>query len=211
MAERFAQADLIVCRSGAITVAEVSASGRAAIFIPFGASTDAHQMRNAEAMQKAGAARLMPQDRIDARATDQRNFLPPGPAPENLGNGRSRALRWRSRAQSRILWTCSKRLLGDGLGHEGHVSQFPAHSSRRHRRERHERNRGSAAFERLRRFGFRLESHCRSPNACEKLGATIHEGHHAASVHGAHVVVISSAVGHNNDGSGRSRTASKFR
>ena len=41
MAERFAQADLIVCRSGAITVAEVAAAGRAAIFIPFGASTDA--------------------------------------------------------------------------------------------------------------------------------------------------------------------------
>jgi len=64
MAERFAQADLIICRSGAITVAEVSAAGRAAIFIPFGASTDAHQMRNAEAMQNAGAARLLPQDEL---------------------------------------------------------------------------------------------------------------------------------------------------
>ena len=48
MAERFAQADLIVCRSGAITVAEVAAAGRAAIFIPFGAATDSHQLRNAE-------------------------------------------------------------------------------------------------------------------------------------------------------------------
>ena len=64
MAERFAQADLIVCRSGAITVAEVSAAGRAAIFIPFGASTDAHQSRNAAAMQDAGAARLLPQDEL---------------------------------------------------------------------------------------------------------------------------------------------------
>ena len=64
MAERFAQADLIVCRAGAITVAEVSASGRAAIFIPFGASTDAHQTRNAAAMQEAGAARLLPQDEL---------------------------------------------------------------------------------------------------------------------------------------------------
>ena len=62
MAERFAQADLIVCRSGAITVAEVAASGRAAIFIPFGASTDAHQTRNAQLMQDAGAARLVPQE-----------------------------------------------------------------------------------------------------------------------------------------------------
>ncbi len=64
MAERFAQADLIVCRSGAITVAEVSASGRAAIFIPFGAATDAHQTRNAQAMQDAGAALLLPQDEL---------------------------------------------------------------------------------------------------------------------------------------------------
>jgi len=66
MAERFAQADLIVCRSGAITVAEVSASGRAAIFIPFGASTDAHQARNAQVMQDAGAAKLLPQDELTA-------------------------------------------------------------------------------------------------------------------------------------------------
>ena len=64
MAERFAQADLIVCRSGAITVAEVSASGRAAIFIPFGASTDAHQTGNAQAMEDAGASRLLPQDEL---------------------------------------------------------------------------------------------------------------------------------------------------
>jgi UDP-N-acetylglucosamine--N-acetylmuramyl-(pentapeptide) pyrophosphoryl-undecaprenol N-acetylglucosamine transferase len=64
MAERFAQADLIVCRSGAITVAEVSASGRAAIFIPFGASTDAHQTRNAQVMQDAGAAQLIPQEEL---------------------------------------------------------------------------------------------------------------------------------------------------
>jgi UDP-N-acetylglucosamine--N-acetylmuramyl-(pentapeptide) pyrophosphoryl-undecaprenol N-acetylglucosamine transferase len=64
MAERFAQADLIVCRAGAITVAEVSAAGRAAIFIPFGASTDAHQTHNAAAMQDAGAARLLPQDEL---------------------------------------------------------------------------------------------------------------------------------------------------
>ncbi|MGH9746688.1 MAG: undecaprenyldiphospho-muramoylpentapeptide beta-N-acetylglucosaminyltransferase [Candidatus Acidiferrales bacterium] len=74
MAERFAQADLIVCRSGAITVAEVSAAGRAAIFIPFGAATDAHQMRNAEAMQRAGAARLLPQDELTAERLSSEIF-----------------------------------------------------------------------------------------------------------------------------------------
>ncbi len=55
MPARFAEADLIVCRSGAITVAEVAAAGRAAIFIPFGAATDSHQLRNAQSMEQAGA------------------------------------------------------------------------------------------------------------------------------------------------------------
>ena len=59
MAERFAQADLIVCRSGAITVAEIAAAGRASLFIPFAAATDDHQLRNAEEMVRAGAARLI--------------------------------------------------------------------------------------------------------------------------------------------------------
>jgi UDP-N-acetylglucosamine--N-acetylmuramyl-(pentapeptide) pyrophosphoryl-undecaprenol N-acetylglucosamine transferase len=64
MAERFAEADLIVCRSGAITVSEVAAAGRAAIFIPFGAATDSHQMRNAEELVRAGAARLIPEPEL---------------------------------------------------------------------------------------------------------------------------------------------------
>jgi UDP-N-acetylglucosamine--N-acetylmuramyl-(pentapeptide) pyrophosphoryl-undecaprenol N-acetylglucosamine transferase len=59
MSERFAQTDLIVCRSGAITVAEIAAAGRAALFIPFGAATDSHQLRNAQEMVRAGAARLI--------------------------------------------------------------------------------------------------------------------------------------------------------
>ena len=66
MAERFAQADLIVCRSGAITVAEVAAAGRAAIFIPFGAATDSHQLRNAQVLERAGAARLIREDELTA-------------------------------------------------------------------------------------------------------------------------------------------------
>jgi len=59
MPERFARADLIVCRAGAITTAEIAAAGRAAIFIPFGASTDSHQLRNAQVMVRAGAGRLI--------------------------------------------------------------------------------------------------------------------------------------------------------
>ena len=74
MAERFAQADLIVCRAGAITVAEVAAAGRAAIFIPFGASTDSHQLRNAQEMQRARAARLIPEPQLTAERLTQEIF-----------------------------------------------------------------------------------------------------------------------------------------
>jgi UDP-N-acetylglucosamine--N-acetylmuramyl-(pentapeptide) pyrophosphoryl-undecaprenol N-acetylglucosamine transferase len=65
MPERFAKADLIVCRSGANAVAEVAAAGRAAIFIPFGAATDSHQLRNAQEMVAAGAARLIPEPELN--------------------------------------------------------------------------------------------------------------------------------------------------
>ena len=66
MAERFAWADLIVCRAGAITAAELAAAGRAAIFIPFGRATDSHQLRNAQEMVKAQAARLIVENELTA-------------------------------------------------------------------------------------------------------------------------------------------------
>ncbi len=74
MSERFAQADLIVCRAGAITAAEVAAAGRAAIFIPFGASTDSHQLRNAQEMERAGAARLIPEPQLSVQRLTQEIF-----------------------------------------------------------------------------------------------------------------------------------------
>jgi UDP-N-acetylglucosamine--N-acetylmuramyl-(pentapeptide) pyrophosphoryl-undecaprenol N-acetylglucosamine transferase len=66
MAERFAGADVIVCRAGAITAAEIAAAGRAAIFIPFGAATDSHQLRNAQEMTSAGAGRLITENELTA-------------------------------------------------------------------------------------------------------------------------------------------------
>jgi UDP-N-acetylglucosamine--N-acetylmuramyl-(pentapeptide) pyrophosphoryl-undecaprenol N-acetylglucosamine transferase len=66
MAEHFAWADVIVCRAGAITAAEVAAAGRAAIFIPFGRATDSHQLRNAQEMSRAGAGRLISETELTA-------------------------------------------------------------------------------------------------------------------------------------------------
>jgi UDP-N-acetylglucosamine--N-acetylmuramyl-(pentapeptide) pyrophosphoryl-undecaprenol N-acetylglucosamine transferase len=66
MAERFAWADVIICRAGAITAAEVAAAGRAAFFIPFGRATDSHQLRNAQEMSRAGAGRLISEKELTA-------------------------------------------------------------------------------------------------------------------------------------------------
>src|SRR5436309_374891 len=55
----FSRADLVICRSGASTVAEIAAAGKPAIFIPFPRATDDHQRRNAEAIANAGAAMMM--------------------------------------------------------------------------------------------------------------------------------------------------------
>lgn len=58
MAEAYAWADLVVCRSGALTVSELAAVGLPAILVPFPFAVDDHQTRNAEFLVNAGAARL---------------------------------------------------------------------------------------------------------------------------------------------------------
>lgn len=70
MWEAFAQADLIVCRAGANTVAELAAAGRAAVLVPFPAAANQHQLRNAEALAGLGAARLV----LDSDLNGERLF-----------------------------------------------------------------------------------------------------------------------------------------
>jgi UDP-N-acetylglucosamine--N-acetylmuramyl-(pentapeptide) pyrophosphoryl-undecaprenol N-acetylglucosamine transferase len=55
----FARSDLLLCRSGASTVAEVMAAGKPAIFVPFPRAADDHQKRNAELLERAGAALML--------------------------------------------------------------------------------------------------------------------------------------------------------
>jgi UDP-N-acetylglucosamine--N-acetylmuramyl-(pentapeptide) pyrophosphoryl-undecaprenol N-acetylglucosamine transferase len=59
MPAAFAEADLIVCRSGAGAVAELAAAGKPSILSPFPFAADQHQLRNAEAFVRAGGARLV--------------------------------------------------------------------------------------------------------------------------------------------------------
>lgn len=60
----FAQADLVMCRSGASTVAELTAAGKPAVLVPFPRAADDHQKRNAEALERAGAAVLLEESRL---------------------------------------------------------------------------------------------------------------------------------------------------
>ncbi|MGV3653343.1 MAG: undecaprenyldiphospho-muramoylpentapeptide beta-N-acetylglucosaminyltransferase [Noviherbaspirillum sp.] len=61
MARRYAQSDLVLCRAGAITVAELAAAGVASVLVPLVASTTAHQRDNAAWMARHGAAIHLPQ------------------------------------------------------------------------------------------------------------------------------------------------------
>jgi UDP-N-acetylglucosamine--N-acetylmuramyl-(pentapeptide) pyrophosphoryl-undecaprenol N-acetylglucosamine transferase len=61
MARRYAEADLVICRAGAITVAELSAGGVASVLVPFPHAVDDHQTANARFLADQGAAILLPQ------------------------------------------------------------------------------------------------------------------------------------------------------
>ena len=58
---RYKKADLVICRSGATTVAELTAMGKTAVFIPFPHAADDHQYLNAKSLAEAGAAEMIPE------------------------------------------------------------------------------------------------------------------------------------------------------
>jgi UDP-N-acetylglucosamine--N-acetylmuramyl-(pentapeptide) pyrophosphoryl-undecaprenol N-acetylglucosamine transferase len=65
MPAAFARADLVVCRSGASTVAEITAAGKPAIFVPFPRAADDHQRVNAEALAQSGAAVVVEESKLE--------------------------------------------------------------------------------------------------------------------------------------------------
>jgi len=70
MAGAFAEADLVICRSGAGAVSELAAAGKPSVLIPFPFAADQHQLKNAEALERAGAARMS----VDRDWNGQRMF-----------------------------------------------------------------------------------------------------------------------------------------
>lgn len=66
MAAAYTWADLVICRAGASTIAELAAAGCACVLVPFPAAVDDHQTKNALHLVRAGAARLLPEVELTA-------------------------------------------------------------------------------------------------------------------------------------------------
>lgn len=66
MAAQYAKADLVICRAGALTIAELAAAGVASVLIPFPFAVDDHQTSNARFLSERSAAILLPQDELNA-------------------------------------------------------------------------------------------------------------------------------------------------
>jgi UDP-N-acetylglucosamine--N-acetylmuramyl-(pentapeptide) pyrophosphoryl-undecaprenol N-acetylglucosamine transferase len=64
MVAAFSNVDLVICRAGATTTAELTAAGKASLMIPFPFAADDHQRKNAEAMEAAGAAQMILQQNL---------------------------------------------------------------------------------------------------------------------------------------------------
>lgn len=80
----FARASLVMSRSGASTVAELAASGKPALLVPFAAATDGHQKKNAEAMVSAGAAVMLDEPDLEVEGRLLETLMGLLSAPERL-------------------------------------------------------------------------------------------------------------------------------
>ncbi|HWQ33465.1 MAG TPA: undecaprenyldiphospho-muramoylpentapeptide beta-N-acetylglucosaminyltransferase [Blastocatellia bacterium] len=97
--DEFARADLVVCRAGATTVAELAAAGKPALMIPFPFAADDHQRKNAEAVERAGAGRMILQAELSGeRLANEILQLVRDPQKLKQMSERSRALAHRDAA-----------------------------------------------------------------------------------------------------------------
>ena len=101
MAEAYAWADVVVCRAGAMTIAELSAAGVASVLVPFPHAVDDHQTRNARFLADGGAAVLLP----------QASLTPSALAEVLLGLDRARLARMASAARARAVPDATDRVV----------------------------------------------------------------------------------------------------
>jgi UDP-N-acetylglucosamine--N-acetylmuramyl-(pentapeptide) pyrophosphoryl-undecaprenol N-acetylglucosamine transferase len=93
MASLYALADVIICRAGATTVAEITVAGKAAVFVPFPFAADDHQTQNALALADIGAAEMIRQEELNG----------PGLAKMIRGYNENRVLLTEMAAKARAL------------------------------------------------------------------------------------------------------------
>jgi UDP-N-acetylglucosamine--N-acetylmuramyl-(pentapeptide) pyrophosphoryl-undecaprenol N-acetylglucosamine transferase len=103
MASAYAEADLVVSRAGALTVAELAAAGVGAILIPFPAAVDDHQTRNAEWLGRVSAAQVVSETGLTAPELANR-------LATLLGNGRSRLLAMAEAARAQAKPDAARRM-----------------------------------------------------------------------------------------------------
>jgi UDP-N-acetylglucosamine--N-acetylmuramyl-(pentapeptide) pyrophosphoryl-undecaprenol N-acetylglucosamine transferase len=93
MAGQYRRADLVICRAGATTVAEITALGKAAIFIPFPHAADNHQQLNAAGLSNDGAAEVIVEEKLSGKILGEKINYYAG-HPETLKDMASRAKRF---------------------------------------------------------------------------------------------------------------------
>jgi UDP-N-acetylglucosamine--N-acetylmuramyl-(pentapeptide) pyrophosphoryl-undecaprenol N-acetylglucosamine transferase len=95
MVEAFGRADVLLCRAGATTAAEVAAAGKAAIFVPFAQAADDHQRKNAEAFVRAGAGRMLVESELSGErvARELKELIDDPATVERMGEASRRLAR----------------------------------------------------------------------------------------------------------------------
>ena len=125
MPAAFRRTDVLLCRSGASTVAEVTAAGKAAIFVPFPHAADDHQRRNAEALVRAGAALMIPESELttDSLVRALASLLDDRPRLEQMSKT-AKALGHEKAAEE--IAAIAARLAGYGTAHAEERASFSA-------------------------------------------------------------------------------------
>ncbi len=125
MPSRYREADLALCRSGAITVAELALAGLPALLVPYPYAADDHQTANARGMERAGAARLLDPRRLDGKVlADALVALLDEPEALNRMGGAARALA-RPDAAARVIEECRTLVSGPERNDESDPGRHP--------------------------------------------------------------------------------------
>ncbi len=194
MAQAYADADLVICRSGALTVSELAAVGVAPVLVPFPAAVDDHQTFNAQYLVREGAAVLIADRDLTRRAARRRAHGAVRRARQAARDGRTRApgreAACRRRTRRRLPRAAGGRM-SDRMRriHRIHFVGIGGSGM-------------SGIAEVLVNLGYEVQGSDLKPNPVterlEKLGARVMIGHRADNVGDADVVVISSAVSQEN-------------